>query len=279
MGKLGARELNYSSDVDLVLLHDPGCRHTSTARRSRGAFFTRARPRAGGADGGARRGRLRVPHRSAAAPRSGGDAARASRCRAAIAYYESMGQNWERAAMLKARPVAGDLRAGRAFLEAIRPFVWRRGLDFAAVADIHAMKRRIDAHKRHRGSARRSADTGGRAIAGHNVKLGEGGIREIEFLAQTLQLVWGGRDPALRVPTHAGGAARCWRGPAIWRGAPAAELAAAYRFLRRVEHRLQMVADRQTHTLPEKPARAGAVRACSWAMPTRRPSPPRCCAI
>ena len=120
---------------------------------------------------------------------------------AAITYYESMGQNWERAAMIKARPVAGDLALGAAFLEAIRPFVWRRGLDFAAVADIHAMKRRIDQHKG--GALADAADPLAR-IAGHNVKLGEGGIREIEFLAQTLQLVWGGRDPGLRVPTTLG---------------------------------------------------------------------------
>ena len=112
-----------------------------------------------------------------------------------------MGQNWERAAMIKARPVAGDLALGAGFLEAIRPFVWRRGLDFAAVADIHAMKRRIDEHK---GGALGEARDPVARIAGHNVKLGQGGIREIEFLAQTLQLVWGGRDPGLRVPTTLG---------------------------------------------------------------------------
>src|SRR5581483_3818857 len=108
----------------------------------------------------------------------------------ALTYYESMGQNWERAAMIKARPVAGDRETGAAFLEAIRPFVWRRGLDFAAVADIAALKRRIDTHR---------GVTDG--LPGLNVKLGRGGIREIEFLAQTLQMVWGGRDPLLRDPT------------------------------------------------------------------------------
>ena len=115
---------------------------------------------------------------------------------AALTYYESMGQNWERAAMIKARPVAGDLALGHRFLEAIRPFVWRRGLDFAAVADIHAMKRRIDVAKKT--ALGRGEDPVAR-IAGHNVKLGEGGIREIEFLVQTLQMVWGGRDPTLRI--------------------------------------------------------------------------------
>ena len=169
---------------------------------------------------------------------------------AAITYYESMGQNWERAAMIKARPVAGDLALGAAFLEAIRPFVWRRGLDFAAVADIHAMKRRID---QHRGGALADAADPLARIAGHNVKLGEGGIREIEFLAQTLQLVWGGRDPALRVPTTLGALSLLARAGHVPRTA-ARELAAAYRFLRRVEHRLQMTADRQVHELPQRPA-------------------------
>jgi glutamate-ammonia-ligase adenylyltransferase len=152
--------------------------------------------------------------------------------------------------MIKARPVAGDPALGAAFLEAIRPFVWRRGLDFAAVADIHAMKRRIDAHKG--GALVVAADPVAR-IAGHNVKLGEGGIREIEFLAQTLQLVWGGRDPGLRVPTTLGALRALSRAGHVPRRA-ATELASAYRFLRSVEHRLQMVADRQVHELPQRPA-------------------------
>ncbi len=167
---------------------------------------------------------------------------------AAITYYESMGQNWERAAMIKARPVAGDLALGASFLDAIRPFVWRRGLDFAAVADIHAMKRRIDQHK---GGALGEGSNAMARIAGHNVKLGEGGIREIEFLAQTLQLVWGGRDPALRVPTTLGALRALVRAGHVPRST-ARELGAAYRFLRRIEHRLQMIADRQTHELPQR---------------------------
>ena len=153
--------------------------------------------------------------------------------------------------MIKARPVAGDWRSAPRFLDAIRPFVWRRGLDFAAIADIHAMKRRIDAHKG--GRAARGADPVAR-IAGHNVKLGEGGIREIEFLAQTLQLVWGGRDPGLREPTTLGALRLLVRAGHAAAAAPRRELAAAYRFLRRVEHRLQMVADRQTHALPASAA-------------------------
>ena len=107
---------------------------------------------------------------------------------AALHYYESRGQNWERAAMIKARPIAGDLALGQAFLHELRPFIWRKHLDFWAIQDVHSIKRQINAHK------------GGSVIAvnGHNVKLGRGGIREIEFFAQTQQLIWGGRDPALR---------------------------------------------------------------------------------
>ena len=202
MGKLGARELNYSSDVDLVLLYDPAAAiyTEATEGHAMGGFTSRiARAlvslmEARDADGYVFRTDLRLrPDPSVTPP--------AVALPAAITYYESMGQNWERAAMIKARPVAGDLALGAAFLEAIRPFVWRRGLDFAAVADIHAMKRRIDQHK---GGALADAADPLASIAGHNVKLGEGGIREIEFLAQTLQLVWGGRDPSLRVPTTLG---------------------------------------------------------------------------
>jgi [glutamine synthetase] adenylyltransferase / [glutamine synthetase]-adenylyl-L-tyrosine phosphorylase len=250
MGKLGARELNYSSDVDLVLLYDPAASiyTQATDGHAMGAFTSRiarglvALMEARDADGYVFRTDLRLrPDPSVTPP--------AVALPAAIIYYESMGQNWERAAMIKARPVAGDLALGAGFLEAIRPFVWRRGLDFAAVADIHAMKRRIDQHKG--GALNEGTDVLAR-IAGHNVKLGEGGIREIEFLAQTLQLVWGGRDPTLRVPTTLAALRALVRAGHVPRAA-ARELGDAYRFLRRVEHRLQMIADRQTHELPERP--------------------------
>jgi glutamate-ammonia-ligase adenylyltransferase len=245
MGKLGARELNYSSDVDLILLHDPdsGVYHGDavgalTTRLARGLVsLMEARDQ----DGYVFRTDLRLRPDPAATPPC-------IALPAAIAYYESMGQNWERAAMLKARPVAGDLALGASFLEEIRPFVWRRHLDFAAVADIHAMKRRIDAHKR---TALGVHEDPVARIAGHNVKLGQGGIREIEFMAQTLQLVWGGRDPALRSPRTLDALALLTRAGHLPRRTTG-ELGAAYRFLRRVEHRLQMVADRQTHSLPDK---------------------------
>ncbi len=251
MGKLGARELNYSSDVDLVLLYDPAASiYTErSAGDALGPFMTRmARGlvtlmEARDADGYVFRTDLRLRPDPAATPP-------AIALTAAISYYESMGQNWERAAMIKARPVAGDIALGEEFLDAIRSFVWRRGLDFAAVGDIHAMKRRIDQHKG--GALNHSGDPVAR-IAGHNVKLGEGGIREIEFLAQTLQLVWGGRDPSLREPTTIGALRHLVRAGHIPRAA-ATQLAESYRFLRQVEHRLQMVADRQTHSLPDKPA-------------------------
>ncbi len=246
MGKLGARELNYSSDIDLVLLYDPDVHPNHDGI---GAVFTRlaralvAMMEARDADGYVFRTDLRLRPDPAATPP-------AVALPAALAYYESMGQNWERAAMTKARPVAGDLALGAAFLGAIRPFVWRRGLDFAAIADIHAMKRRINEH---RGLGAGQQGSHQIELAGHDVKLGRGGIREIEFAAQTLQLVWGGRDPHLRDPTTLGALRRLARAGRMDRRA-AAELVVAYRVLRRVEHRLQMVADRQTHLIPVKPA-------------------------
>jgi glutamate-ammonia-ligase adenylyltransferase len=309
MGKLGARELNYSSDVDLVLLYDPAApiyteRTEGDAKAGFAARFARGLVtlmEARDADGYVFRTDLRLRPDPAATPP-------AVVVTNAITYYESMGQNWERAAMIKARPVAGDLELGATFLEAIRPFVWRRGLDFSAVADIHAMKQRINAAQNARnplplrgrarhdpagegaagpqgqslpqhagspvgtaaaspaaltrpdppGQARgqglsRRAAAGEFLVAGHNVKLGEGGIREIEFLVQTLQLVWGGREPELRMPATLDALRLLARAGHIPRRA-ATELAASYRFLRTVEHRLQMVADRQVHALPERPA-------------------------
>ncbi len=247
MGKLGARELNYSSDIDLVLLHDPeaGIYHGDqpTAWFSRLARNLVTLMETRDANGYVFRTDLRLRPDPAATPPS-------MSIHAALTYYESMGQNWERAAMLKARPVAGDLAMGRHFLDAIRPFVWRRHLDFAAVADIAGMKRRIDEHRK------TGLATGGSAlarIAGHNVKLGQGGIREIEFLVQTLQLVWGGRNPELRDNRTLPGLRLLVRAGHV-KPQAARELTSAYRLLRRVEHRLQMVADRQTHVLPDRQA-------------------------
>ncbi len=240
MGKLGARELNYSSDVDLMVLYDPAA--AQDPDRAQAVYVRIARDlvrlmEERTADGYVFRTDLRLRPDPAATPL-------AVSIPAAIAYYESMGQNWERAAMIKARPVAADRAAGEAFLREIRPFVWRRHLDFAAVADIHSIKRQIHAHK----GAKGAHDTV--QLAGHDVKLGRGGIREIEFTAQVLQLIWGGRDPALRDHTTLGALAALAGAGKIDRRA-AADLADAYGFLRQLEHRLQMVADRQTHRLPE----------------------------
>ena len=242
MGKLGACELNYSSDIDLMLLYDPDAYpgHDELQR-----VFTRMATdlvtlmQARDADGYVFRTDLRLrPDPSSTPP--------AVSLPAAITYYESLGQTWERAAMTKARPVAGDLACGHGFLATIRPFMWRRHLDFAAIDDIHAMKRRIDRHR----SARPLDPMGPVAsLLGHDLKLGHGGIREIEFLAQTMQLVWGGRAPELRDPTTLGALAGLAGGNYLPAGI-AHELAENYRLLRRVEHRLQMQDDRQTHSLP-----------------------------
>jgi len=159
---------------------------------------------------------------------------------AALNYYESIGQNWERAAFIKARPVSCDLEAAEAFLRDLSPFVWRKYMDFAMIADVHAMKRQTHLHKGHATIA----------LAGHNVKLGRGGIREIEFFVQTQQLIAGGRNSQLRVT----GTLEMLEllAEAKWiDGETAKVLATNYRFLRDVEHRIQMRFDEQTHTLPK----------------------------
>jgi glutamate-ammonia-ligase adenylyltransferase len=252
MGKLGGRELNYSSDVDLMVLYDPEAAAYHSDRAS-ASYVRLARDLVRlledrTAEGYVFRTDLRLRPDPAATPL-------AVSLEAAITYYESMGQNWERAAMIKARPVAGDRALGEQFLREIRPFVWRRHLDFAAVADIHSIKRQIHAHKASKGAGATIA------LAGHDVKLGRGGIREIEFTAQVLQLIWGGRDPGLRDPTTLGALAALAGAGRIDRRA-AADLADAYVFLRNLEHRLQMVADRQTHRLPED--EAGLARIASF---------------
>ena len=252
MGKLGARELNFSSDVDLILLYDPDAHPTNAD--AVGQIFTRlARDLTGlmqarDAGGYVFRVDLRLRPDPASTPP-------AVALATALSYYENVAQTWERAAFIKARPVAGDLALGRRFLDLVRPTIWRRHLDFAAVADLQAMKQRIDSQ---RGGSAPLAGASAERLLGHDVKLGAGGIREIEFTAQMLQLVWGGRHPALRVPgTLAALAAEAAAGHL-----PADEvedLTDAYRFLRRVEHRLQMVADRQTHALPDSLAGLAAL--------------------
>jgi glutamate-ammonia-ligase adenylyltransferase len=233
LGKLGARELNYSSDIDLVLLFDPENSVYPPDAQAMMARFARdlvALLANRDAEGYVFRVDLRLRPDPGATPP-------VVALPTALTYYESHGRTWERAAFSKARPVAGDLALGAFFLAAIRPFIWRKNLDFAAIADIHDMKRQIDAQH------------GKDGLLGRDVKLGRGGIREIEFIVQTLSLVWGGQEPALRIPatlTALPALAKAGHMPE----AAARALAADYRRLRQVEHRLQMVADRQTHELP-----------------------------
>ncbi|KQT55284.1 MULTISPECIES: bifunctional [glutamine synthetase] adenylyltransferase/[glutamine synthetase]-adenylyl-L-tyrosine phosphorylase [unclassified Aureimonas] len=241
MGKLGGFELNYSSDIDLIVFFDPDCpalvdpdEGVETFSRLIKKIVRIIGERTG--EGYVFRTDLRLRPDPGAMPL-------AIPVPAAITYYESSGRNWERAAMIKARCIAGDEQAAAAFIDEMTPFVWRKYLDFASIAEIQSMKERID---RHRGFE-------GIAVAGHNVKLGPGGIREVEFFAQTQQLIAGGRNPALRLrrtdETLEALASGGWIS-----GDTARDLTEAYWFLRRVEHAIQMVADEQSHTLPEDEA-------------------------
>jgi [glutamine synthetase] adenylyltransferase / [glutamine synthetase]-adenylyl-L-tyrosine phosphorylase len=241
MGKLGACELNYSSDIDLVVLFD-GERAGYRGSRGVQAFFTGLAQELvrmmaeRTADGYVFRTDLRLRPDPGSTPP-------AVATGAALTYYESAGQNWERAAFIKARPVAGDRAAAAAFLAELRPFLWRKNLDFAAIEDIHSIKRQINAR---RGGARI-------AVAGHDIKLGRGGIREIEFFAQTQQLIWGGRKPELRLAGTLAALDALAAEGLIAQDARAT-LTVAYHFLRKLEHRLQMIDDAQTHSVPREPA-------------------------
>ncbi len=241
LGKLGGRELNYSSDLDLIFLYDPA------------TLPTRAREDAGQAA-------LRIGQRIVEIMQKRTEAGYAFRIdlrlrpspevtpivlplEGAISYYESAALPWERAAFIRARAAAGDTALGREFLEAIHPFVWRRSLDFGAISEITAISRRIRDHYAQ-----------GQAFGpGFDLKRGRGGIREVEFFAQIHQLIHGGREPELRAArteealTALAGAGRIAPGDA-------AALREAYRLFRTIEHRLQMIEDRQTHSLPSDPA-------------------------
>ncbi|MGF1562323.1 MAG: bifunctional [glutamine synthetase] adenylyltransferase/[glutamine synthetase]-adenylyl-L-tyrosine phosphorylase [Geminicoccaceae bacterium] len=241
MGKLGAHELNYSSDIDLIILYD---RERMAVLGDDGAM-----PVMSGIvrnlvsvleettrEGYVFRTDLRLRPNLGIQPLAMAEDD-------ALTYYERHGQNWERAAMIKARVIAGDGRAGERFLRDLQPFIWRKHLDFAAIKDIHSIKRQIDSFRGH----------GTIKLAGHDVKVGRGGIREIEFFTQTQQLILGGRHPELRssrtVDTLALLAKQGWIDQSV-----ADELTHAYRELRRIEHRLQMVEDKQTQRLPTREA-------------------------
>ena len=236
LGKLGGFELNYSSDIDLFVFFDEAVL-PYTGPKSPQEFAVAltkdlVQVLQERKDGYVFRTDLRLR------PDPGSTSIAVSRA-AAQAYYESYGQNWERAAFIKARAVAGDMDAAKSFLRELQPFIWRKSLDFYAIQDIHSIKRQIYALK-----------GGGHVqVLGHNIKLGRGGIREIEFFAQIQQLIWGGRFPEARLSqtlTTLDMLTKLGFVDASVRD----DLKDCYRSLRSLEHRLQMIADEQTQTLP-----------------------------
>jgi glutamate-ammonia-ligase adenylyltransferase len=238
LGKHGAFELNYSSDIDISFFYEPeampvadGIEPQTLALKITQAVAAILQDRT--PDGYVFRVDLRLRPDPSSTPA-------AVPVEAALDYYESVGQNWERAAMIKARAAGGDLARGRAFIAELQPFIWRKTLDFAAIADIHSIKRQIHVHKVDERLAAKGA----------NLKLGHGGIREIEFYVQTQQLIVGGRDPSLRGSRTLEALDALAAAGHVSRKA-ADELTSAYKDLRALEHRAQMIADDQTHILPE----------------------------
>ena len=241
LGKHGARELNYSSDIDPILLFDPATLPrrdrdepgAAAQRVARAVIETLGRV---DAEGYVFRVDLRLRPASEVSPL-------ALPFDAAIGHYESSALAWERAAFIRARAASGDIAAGEGFLRAIRPFVWRRSLDFGAIEEIGRLTLRI-----------REAYAGGQAVGpGYDLKRGRGGIREVEFFAQTHQLIHGGRRPELRL-RGTRPALDALAAAGIIAAEDAAVLGDSYDRLRTIEHRLQMVADQQTHSLPRDPA-------------------------
>ncbi|WP_050930018.1 glutamine-synthetase adenylyltransferase [Aestuariivita boseongensis] len=238
MGKMGAHELNYSSDIDLICLFDETRYDPDDFFEARQSLVKATRNMCAmlsdrTAEGYVFRTDLRLRPDPSVTPV-------VIAMEAAERYYESLGRTWERAAYIKARPCAGDLAAGERFLKTLTPFVWRKHLDFAAIEDAHDMRLRIRDHKGYVGPIN---------VPGHDMKLGRGGIREIEFFTQTRQLISGGRDPDLR-------SRMTWQGLATladkgWVPTDVARtLIDHYRAHREVEHRIQMVHDAQTHIFP-----------------------------
>ena len=241
MGKLGSHELNYSSDVDLLLLFDP----QTLPRRDRdepGEAAVRVGRRLieilqrRTADGYVARVDLRLRPSPEVTPI-------ALPVDAAISHYESSALPWERAAFIRARAAAGDRALGERFLAAIEPFVWRRSLDFGVIEDVRQISTRIRDH------FAQGAEIG----PGFDLKRGRGGIREVEFFVQIQQMIHGGRDPAVRAPATLDAVAALVAAGRL-DDPTAATLADAYRQLRTIEHRVQMVEDAQTHLLPAEPA-------------------------
>lgn len=245
MGKMGAGELNYSSDIDLIVLFDLDLLPVQAQRVKEGMTrLTRDLVRLleeRTADGYVFRTDLRLrPDPASTSP--------AISTQFATGYYESVGQNWERMAHIKARVCAGDEMAGKSYLDELQPYVWRRHLDYWAIADIHSIKRQIHAHGGHAELASPDFD----------VKLGRGGIREIEFFTQVQQLILGGRMPDLRAPGTKAALHAMVEAQVV---APdtAADLCRAYDYLRSIEHRVQMLNDEQTHRIPTSAQKREAV--------------------
>lgn len=239
LGKLGSRELNYSSDIDPILIFDPETLPCKPREAPEDAAVRIGRRviellQSRDADGYVMRVDLRLRPSPEATPI-------ALPVEAAVSYYESQALPWERAAFIRARACAGDTALGEAFLAAIRPFVWRRAVDYGTIREIRDISRRIRDHYA-------QAQAFG---PGYDLKRGRGGIREVEFFAQIHQLIHGGRDPALRMPATRDALAALAADGRI-DAEDAAALGAAYTELRTVEHRLQMVDDLQTHTLPTR---------------------------
>ncbi|WP_292290468.1 glutamine-synthetase adenylyltransferase [Marivita sp.] len=239
MGKMGAGELNYSSDVDLICLFDETRFDPDDYHEARSSLVRATRKMCAmlsdlTGEGYVFRTDLRLRPDPSVTPVC-------LAMEAAERYYESLGRTWERAAYIKARPCAGDVAAGEKFLRTLTPFVWRKHLDFAAIQDAHDMVQRIRDHKGLGGAI---------TLPGHNMKLGRGGIREIEFFTQTRQIIAGGRDPDLRVrgtvPGLAVLAEKGWVPQDVTQ-----TLTDHYRAHREVEHRVQMLRDAQTHDLPQ----------------------------
>ncbi len=247
LGKHGAQELNYSSDIDPILLFDP----ETLPRRDRDEPGEAAQRYArdvvqmlsnNTAEGYVFRVDLRLRPASEVSPL-------AISVNGALTHYESLALPWERAAYIRARAASGDVKAGEAFLGAVQPFVWRRSLDFGAITEITRLTARI--RETYKGPL-----TPGPS---YNVKQGRGGIREVEFFAQTHQLIHGGRDPSLRQRgTRAALDALAASGRIDM--AAASDMGDAYDRLRVIEHRLQMVHDHQTHTLPDGEALENVAR-------------------
>ncbi len=253
MGKHGAGELNYSSDIDLIVLYDAETKIVPPEKDT-GTIFVRLTQKIVSLlqdmteDGYVFRTDLRLRPDPRATQV-------AIAIEAAAIYYENLGQNWERAAMIKARAVAGDIPLGDEFLARLQSYIWRKYLDFAAVADIQSLKRQIHAHKGH----------GEIAVMGHNLKLGRGGIREIELFVQTQQLIAGGRNPALRGRRTVDMLAELARAGWISKET-ATDLTLAYWTLRKFEHRVQMIEDQQDHCVPaQESAFEGYAQFCGYA--------------